>query len=284
MASSLSLTSADIAGLVDHSLLQPQLTRADIQRGLSLAASLRTASVCVRPCDVALAVATLRGSGVPVCTVIGFPHGSVTPATKLAEAREALALGAVELDVVINISHAKSGRLQEVEAELEPIAAAAHAAGACVKVIFENAYLSLPEKRAAYAAALRALLSSPVGAAGRDFLKTSTGYASAMPSGSTPADLRHMRDAIAAAGAAHRVGTKAAGGVRTLDALLEAVACGATRIGATATEAMAAEATARILAAGGAPIIVQVEPAQPLEALEEAPAGEAAGVAAGGAY
>ena len=96
----------------------------------------------MRPCDLPLAAAALRGSGVAVCTVIGFPHGSQTPATKLAEALEALELGATELDVVCNIGAVKSGLLAEVEAELVPIVAAAHARGACVKVILENAYLT----------------------------------------------------------------------------------------------------------------------------------------------
>lgn len=221
-----------VAKMIDHSLLRPELTDGDIAAGLALARARGVASVCVRPCDVARAREALAGSDVAVSTVIGFPLGYATPASKLAEAREALAAGCVELDMVLNIGALKSGRLADVQADIGGVVVAAHAAGALVKVILENAYLSDAEKRAACGAAA---------AAGADFVKTSTGFAA---SGATLPDLRLMRDAVPAG-----VQVKAAGGLRTLDAVLEARAAGATRVGATATAAILDELETRISAA-----------------------------------
>ena len=264
------VTASTVAASIDHSLLQPQLTYLAVDDGLALARARACASVCVRPCDVARAAAALAGSAVRVCSVIGFPHGSVTTATKLAEAAEALRLGAVELDVVINVAALRSGDDALVRAELEALTAlAAGAGGATVKVICENAYLSAAEKRRAFTIAVRA---------GAAFLKTSTGYG---PSGSTPDDLRLMRDVIAAEGAAGRCAIKAAGGIRTLDAWLEAARCGATRVGATATAAILDEFAARAAATGGV-LRVDVEPPRPLEQPADAGGPAAAGPPAGG--
>jgi deoxyribose-phosphate aldolase len=213
------LTERDVAKTIDHSLLRPELDDAFVAEGCRLAAEYDVASVCVRPADVARAAALLSGSDVAVGTVIGFPHGSSTTATKVFEAQRALADGALELDMVISIGALKSGRDADVGADIEAVVEAAHAGGAIVKVILENAYLTDDEK-------VRGCRLAE--AAGAEFVKTSTGFA---PSGATHADLALMRRSVSP-----RVQVKAAGGVRTLDALLEVMAIGVTRIGATQTK------------------------------------------------
>ncbi len=223
-----SLTERDIAKAIDHSLLRPELDDRFVEAGCRLAAEYHVASVCVRPADVRRASAMLAGTDVAVGTVIGFPHGNHVTATKVFEARQALADGATELDMVIQIAALKSGRDAEVLADIAAIVEVAHASGAIVKVIFENAYLTDDEK-------IRACHLSE--AAGADFVKTSTGFA---PSGATHDDLRLMR-----ANTSPNIQVKAAGGVRTLDALLEVMALGTTRIGATATKAIIDDFRAR---------------------------------------
>ena len=222
------LTERDIAKTIDHSLLRPELDDAYVESGCRLAAKYDVASVCVRPADVRRAKAILDGTDVRVGTTIGFPHGNHATGIKVAEARLALADGATELDMVIQIGALKSGRDADVEADIRAVVDVAHAAGAIVKVIFENAYLTDAEK-------IRACRLTE--AAGGDFVKTSTGFA---PSGATHADLRLMR-----ANTSPHVAVKAAGGVRTLDALLEVMALGVTRIGATATETIIQDFRAR---------------------------------------
>lgn len=222
------LSERDIAKTIDHSLLRPELDDAFVEDGCRLAAKYDVASVCVRPADVRRAKAILDGTDVKVGTTVGFPHGNHATEVKVAEARRALADGATELDMVLQIGALKSGRDGEVEADIRAIVAVAHAAGAIVKVIFENAYLSDEEK-------VRACRLTE--AAGGDFVKTSTGFA---PSGATHDDLRLMR-----ASTSSHVQVKAAGGVRTLDALLAVMELGVTRIGATATEAMILDFRAR---------------------------------------
>ncbi|HEY7942331.1 MAG TPA: deoxyribose-phosphate aldolase [Candidatus Limnocylindrales bacterium] len=212
------LTEHDIAKAIDHSLLRPELDDAFVEDGCRLAARYDVASVCVRPADVRRARAILEGTDVAVGTTIGFPHGNHTTEVKVFEAQRALADGATELDMVIQIGALKSGRDADVEADIRAVAQVAHAGGAILKVIFENAYLTDEEKiRACHLTA----------AAGGDFVKTSTGFA---PSGATHDDLRLMR-----ANTSPTIGVKAAGGVRTLDALLAVMDLGVTRIGATAT-------------------------------------------------
>ena len=186
------------------------------------------ASVCVRPADVRRAAALLAGTDVAVGTTIGFPHGNHRTETKVLEARRALADGATELDMVLQIGALKSGRDVEVEADIRAVVDVGHAAGAIVKVIFENAYLTDAEK-------VRACHLTE--AAGADFVKTSTGFASG---GATHDDLRLMR-----ANTSPHVRIKAAGGVRTLDALLAVMELGVTRIGATATESIIEDFRAR---------------------------------------
>ena len=215
------ITYEQLAKVIDHSLLRPELTREDVIAGCALARQYNTASVCVKPCHVRLAVAQLAGSDVNVGTVIGFPHGGHVTAVKVAEAQQAMDDGAVELDMVLNIGELRSGSLEYVQADIQAVCAAAHARGAKVKVIFENAYLTDEQK------VLACRLSE---AAGADWVKTSTGFA---PSGATLEDLRLMRASVGP-----QVQVKAAGGVRTLDALLAVIDAGCTRSGATATAAI----------------------------------------------
>jgi deoxyribose-phosphate aldolase len=222
------LTERDIAKTIDHSLLRPELDDAFVEAGCRLAARYDVASVCVRPADVRRATAILAGTDVAVGTTIGFPHGNHRTETKVLEARRALADGATELDMVLQIGALKSGRDVEVEADIRAVVDVGHAAGAIVKVIFENAYLTDDEK-------VRACRLTE--AAGADFVKTSTGFA---PSGATHDDLRLMR-----ANTSPHIRVKAAGGVRTLDALLAVMELGVTRIGATATESIIEDFRAR---------------------------------------
>ena len=229
------LTERDIAKTIDHSLLRPELDDAFVEEGCRLAARYDVASVCVRPADVTRARAILAATDVAVGTTIGFPHGNHTTEVKVFEARQALADGATELDMVLKIGALKSGRDRDVEDDIRAVVEVAHAADAIVKVIFENAYLTDDEK-------VRACRLTE--AAGGDFVKTSTGFA---PSGATHDDLRLMR-----ASTSPHVGVKAAGGVRTLDALLEVMALGVTRIGATATETIIEDFRAR--KGGAAPV------------------------------
>lgn len=215
------LTAKQFAKTIDHSLLQPQLTEADVIAGCELAARYHVASVCVKPYHVKLAAKLLVDSDVLVSTVVGFPHGSSTIETKLAEARQALAEGAVELDMVINYGQLRSGEGEYVAREVKAICDLAHAHNAKVKVIFENAHLTDEQK---------IIACRICDEAGADWVKTSTGFA---PTGATVADIRLMRAHVS-----DRVQVKAAHGVRTLAAALEMIEAGVTRIGATATAAM----------------------------------------------
>jgi len=222
------LTYSDVAKAIDHSLLRPELDDAFVEAGCRLAAEYDVASACVRPADVRRAAAILAGTDVAVGTTIGFPHGNHLTDTKILEARRALEDGAVELDMVLQIGALKSGRDADVQADIAAIVQIAHAAGALVKVIFENTYLTDAEK-------VRACHLSE--AAGADFVKTSTGFA---PGGATHEDLALMRRSVSP-----RVRVKAAGGVRTLDALLAVLELGVSRVGATATKTILDEFRAR---------------------------------------
>ena len=217
------LTCEQVAKTIDHSLLGPELDTDSVIAGCELARLYDVASACVKPCDVALAAELLAGSNVKVSTVIGFPHGSSTTAVKAFEAERAIADGARELDMVLNIGRLRSGAADEARADIRAVVEVA-AGRALVKVILENAYLDQAQKL------LGCRLSEEAGA---DFVKTSTGFA---PSGATVEDLRLMRNAVSP-----RIGVKAAGGVRTLDALIDAMNAGATRVGATATQGILEE-------------------------------------------
>jgi len=212
------ITYEQLAKVIDHSLLRPELTEADVTAGCELAARYHVATVCVKPCHVRLAKELLKDSDVMVSTVVGFPHGSNLTAIKVAEANQAMDDGAVELDMVMNIGQMRSGKTDFVREDIKAVCDAAHARGARVKVILENAYLTDDEKVSACRLAE---------AAGADWVKTSTGFA---PSGATLDDLRLMRRTVS-----EKVQVKAAGGVRTLPALLDVIDAGVTRCGATAT-------------------------------------------------
>jgi len=215
------LTYVDVAKMIDHSLLRPELDDEFIDENLRLAADYEVASVTMRPADVERAVAALRGVDVKVGTVVGFPHGNHLTATKVFETERALEQGAEEIDMVIQIAALRSGRNADVEADIRAVVDASHRGGAIVKVIFENAYLTDDEK---------ILACHLTEAAGAEFVKTSTGFA---PTGATHEDLILMRQ-----NTSPHVAVKAAGGVRTLNALLAVMALGVTRVGATATKTM----------------------------------------------
>ena len=220
---------SEIAKMIDHSLLNPILTTAELESGCALARKYEVASVCILPYYLRRCADLLRGSGVEPSTTIGFPHGGHTTAVKLAEVKQALQDGGTELDMVINISKARSADWEYVRREISELTSATHAGGAKIKVIFENAYLD-------DAAKIR--LCEICGEIGVDWVKTSTGYA---PGGATLADVKLMRQYSPA-----RVQVKAAGGVRTLDALLEMRAAGVTRSGASQTAAMLEECRQRL--------------------------------------
>ena len=231
------LTYADIARTIDHSLLRPELDDAFIDENLRLAAEYQVATATMRPADVERAVAALRGTSVLAGTVVGFPHGNHLTATKVFETQRALDQGAQEIDMVIQIAALKSGRDADVEADIRAVVDASHAGGAAVKVIFENAYLTDDEK---------VLACRMCEAAGADFVKTSTGFA---PTGATHEDLMLMR-----ANTTPPTQVKAAGGVRTLDALLAVMCLGVTRIGATATKTILDDFKARKQDADGSAV------------------------------
>jgi deoxyribose-phosphate aldolase len=209
----------EIAAMIDHAILKPELTRAQVDAELAVAAKYQVFSVCVRPSDVPHAVSTLAGTGVVVGTVLGFPHGTTSTAGKIAEARQAIADGAVELDMVLNIGWLRSGLLDEVRADIAGVVDAAR--GHVVKVILETAFLSDDEIVAGCRAAE---------AAGAAFVKTSTGFAGG---GATPEHIALMRRTVGPS-----VQVKASGGVRDLETLLALRALGATRFGTSSSAAI----------------------------------------------
>jgi len=222
------VTSRDIAKMIDLSLLNPVMTEEDIIAGCELAKKYDVASVCVKPCFVEKSYEILKDTDVKVSTVIGFPHGSNLTEVKVFEAGRALAQGCVELDLVLNIGKLLGGDFEYVESDIRAVAEATHEAGAILKVILENAYLTDE---------LKAKACEIAESAGADFVKTSTGYA---PGGATIPDLRLMR-----ASTSDKVSIKAAGGVRTLDAALNVRAVGGSRFGCTATVKIMEEACER---------------------------------------
>jgi len=214
-------TYADIAKMIDHSLLMPTMTVEELESGCRLALDYDVASVCILPFYLKRCAGILRGSSVKASTTIGFPHGGHTTAMKVAEARQALDDGGEELDMVVNIGRVLGGDWNYVSREIRAILLLTHNRGQKLKVIFENAYLNDTQK-------IR--LCEICGDLRVDWVKTSTGYAS---SGATIDDLKLMR-----AHSPDYVQVKAAGGIRTLDALLEVRAVGVSRVGASATQAI----------------------------------------------
>lgn len=207
----------DVAGLIDHTLLKPDASEADIEALCQEASRLGFASVCVNPTWVAVSARLLKGTRVRVCSVVGFPLGATTPDVKHYETRRAIFDGASEIDMVINIGALKSGALRLVERDIEAVTGPCRDCGVLSKVIIEAALLTDEEKVAACTIAK---------AAGADYVKTSTGFG---PGGATVADVALMRRVVGP-----DIGVKAAGGVRDFEAVKALVAAGATRIGASA--------------------------------------------------
>jgi deoxyribose-phosphate aldolase len=222
-------TYAEIAKMIDHSLLQPTLTDAELEQGCRLAREYDVASVCIKPHAVRLAAAVLAGSTVAPSTTIGFPHGGHTTAVKVAEAEQALADGATEVDMVVNIGKVLGKDWRFVADDIRAVVEAAHRRQALVKVIFENCYLADEHKEQ---------LCRICAEVGAEYVKTSTGYGSG---GATDEDLRLMRRC-----SPPHVKVKAAGGVRTFDRLLAVRALGVSRVGASATKAILDECRSRL--------------------------------------
>jgi deoxyribose-phosphate aldolase len=218
---------ASIAASIDHTLLRPDATLADIRKLCKEARQYNFASVCVNPYWVSLAAAELAGSPVKVCTVVGFPLGANTTAIKAAETEAAIRVGAHEIDMVLNIGELREGNHEAVRQDIQAVAEAAHAGGAILKVILETALLDDNQK------AIGCTLSKLAGA---EFVKTSTGFST---HGATVHDVALMRSVVGP-----EMGVKASGGVRTLEDLKNMAAAGATRIGASASVKII-EATAR---------------------------------------
>ncbi|MGQ9733141.1 MAG: deoxyribose-phosphate aldolase [Candidatus Zipacnadales bacterium] len=222
-------TYAEIAKMIDHSLLNPSLSADELEAGCRLALEYDVASVCIMPYYLRRCADILAGSTIKASTTVGFPHGGHTTAIKLAEAKQALADGGQELDMVVNISKVLSGDWQYVQEDIRVVVEAAHEVGGKVKVIFENCYLQNTHK-------IR--LCEICGEVGADWVKTSTGYGTG---GATLEDLRLMRTHVPP-----HVQVKAAGGIRTLDALLEVRALGVTRVGASRTKEILDECKRRL--------------------------------------
>ncbi|MBN1179709.1 MAG: deoxyribose-phosphate aldolase [Anaerolineae bacterium] len=212
------MKASELAAMIDHTLLKPDATRAQVEQLCQEARAYRFASVCVNPVHVKLCAQALAGSGVPVCTVVGFPLGANTTEVKVAETLRAVWEGAMEADMVIDVGALKSGDADAVREDVAAVARACHAHGAILKVIIEAALLTDAEKESACRLAQ---------AAGADFVKTSTGFG---PGGATAADVALMRRVVGP-----EMGVKAAGGIRTYDDALTMIAAGATRIGASSS-------------------------------------------------
>ena len=218
-------TYEDISRMIDHSLLKPTITVPELDAGCELGAEYKCGSVCIMPFRLKRCAEILKGTGCAASTTIGFPHGGHATATKVAEAKQALADDGQELDMVVNVSQVLSGNWDYVREDLKAVIDVTHDAGQRVKVIFENCYLDDAQKIA---------LCEICGELGADWVKTSTGYGTG---GATDEDLKLMR-----AHSPDRVQVKAAGGVRTYERLLEVRALGVTRVGASATVVMLDEA------------------------------------------
>lgn len=229
MLAGMDWTYRDLSKMIDHSLLMPQLTLDDLEKGCRLAVDYDVASVCIVPHSLRRCAEILRGSTVVPSTTLGFPHGGHATSTKVAEARQALADGGIELDMVSNISRVLSGDWDYVRADIQAVADVTHAGGGKLKVIFENCYLRDEQK-------IR--LCEICTEVGVDWVKTSTGFGT---SGATPEDLalmvKHVRPPVQ---------VKAAGGVRDLDGLLNVRTIGVTRVGARSTKEILDEARRRL--------------------------------------
>ena len=214
----MNLTYDLIARRVDHSLLGPTMTEAELEDGCRLAADYRVASVCIKPFAVGMARRILDGTGVRVGTTIGFPHGGHATSIKVLEAERAIEDGATELDMVVNIGQVIGGHWAAVRQDIQAITDVAHDSGAIVKVIFENCYLDDDQK---------ARLCQICGEVNADYVKTSTGYGTG---GATREDILLMREA-----SPPHVKVKAAGGMRDLDSAIAFAGLGCQRLGLSRT-------------------------------------------------
>jgi len=205
-----------LAKMIDFTLLKPNATKEEMLSFLNTAKEYGFIAVCVNPCYVPLAAQVLKGTGIKVCTVVGFPLGANTSATKVFEAKDAIDNGADEVDMVLNISALKSGDYGLVRDDIRSVVEVAHARGVVTKVIIETAYLTENEKVKACELAVEA---------GADFVKTSTGFG---PEGAKLEDVRLMRKVVGS-----KVGVKAAGGIGTFSDALKMIEAGANRIGAS---------------------------------------------------
>ncbi len=242
-------TYAELAGMIDHSLLHPTMTDQELEDGCRLAAKYQVASVCIKPYATKRAVELLKGSGVRVGCVVGFPHGNSATESKRYETELACKDGAVEIDMVINLGKALSGDWDYVERDIKAVCDEAHRHHARVKVIFENDYLTNGGAGLS-GDDFKRKLCQIAERAGADWVKTSTGYGFVKGpdgkysyKGATEHDLKLMRSACSP-----KVQVKAAGGVRDLDGLILVRDLGATRCGATATASMLEEYNRRAAA------------------------------------
>jgi len=219
-------TQEQLVALIDHTLLKPEAPRADLDACIRTAIEADVKAMCIRPMDVAYSAKALEGSNVLLCTVIGFPHGTVTTATKVAETIEAVKHGAIEVDMVMNLGLFASGEYEQVQDDIAQVVKATKSTNpkAEVKVILETCLWS--NEQVVKACELTE-------AAGADFVKTSTGFAA---SGATTEVISLMRKTVG-----DRLGVKASGGVRTLDAVIDMAEAGASRVGASGTPAILLE-------------------------------------------
>lgn len=220
------MTAAEIAKLIDYTMLRPETTRPDIDNLCGEAIEHGFATVCVNPAWVPFAARRLAGTDVRVCSVVAFPFGATPTEVKVYEARRAIAAGALEIDVVVNIGALKSGELGVVRIDLEDVTMACHRDGALCKVIIETTLLTEEEKR---------IVCAMAHAAGADFVKTSTGFTG---NAVTTADVALIRSVVGP-----DIGVKAAGGIRDLPTLEALVQAGATRIGTSAAVKIVREAS-----------------------------------------
>jgi len=216
-----SYTVQDVASRIDHAVLKPDQTEADVRATAALCIERGVASLCVRPCDIQLAAKLLKDSPVMVSCVLSFPHGADSPATKVFQARQAIDDGVEEIDMVMNIGQFLSGHYDVVRADIKAVVETAHAHDVMVKVIQESGYLTLEQVAKACELACEA---------GADFVKTSTGFA---PTSATPEIIETMVEAVGG-----KMGVKASGGIRTWEQAVGYLEQGATRLGIGATAAV----------------------------------------------
>ncbi len=212
----LKLSPSELARFIDHTLLKPEATRAQVEALCMEAIRYGFFSVCVNPSYVPLAASILKGTEIKVCSVVGFPLGATMPEVKVFEAEKVISHGAQEIDMVMNVGAMKSGDYDLVREDIARVVELAHGAGALVKVILETALLSQDEKVMACKLAMEA---------GADFVKTSTGFG---PGGATVEDVRLMRETVG-----EKIGVKAAGGISSLEQAIAMIKAGANRIGAS---------------------------------------------------